>query len=77
MNKQFVNEAQLLEQLSKWNAMGRSLISLPKFDKHGDKITMSVVSIDNMTTFIFDQSFYSYTSLLTWYGTLLDKIDKR
>lgn len=76
MNKHYVNEAQLLEQLKKWKVMGRSLISLPNFEKLGDKITVSVVSVDNMTTFIFDQSFYSYTSLLTWYGTLLDRIDK-
>lgn len=71
-----VNEAQFRQQIWRWKTVGRSLIGLPKIDKLGQKLRISVVSVDNVRCYTLKNEFDSYQQMLNRYGSLLDELEQ-
>lgn len=74
MDKQEVDEARFIAELTRWHITGRTLINLPRIEWRSGKLNISLISIDNGTLFELKRRFESYQQLLNWYGTVLDKL---
>ncbi len=69
-----VDEQGFIRFLMPWLLSGRSIISLPKFEKHSYGIELSIVSIDNTKVITLKTAFPSYASVMGYYGQLVDRL---
>lgn len=69
-----IDSDQFLDLLIKWDGVGRSLITLPKFVKRDMVINIKVIGLDNTTVHILDKSFSNYSDALGWYGAMVDSV---
>jgi len=69
-----VDERGLIGFLIPWLLSGRSVLSLPKFEKHSSGIKISIISIDNTKVVTLETVFPSYGSVMGYYGELVDRL---
>lgn len=69
-----IDERGFITFLIPWLLSGRSIISLPKFEKHPYGIKLSIISIDNTKVVTLETVFSSYGSVMGYYGQLVDRL---
>ena len=69
-----VDEQGFISFLIPWLLSGRSIISLPKFEKLSFGIKLTIVSIDNTKVITLETVFPSYGSVMGYYGQLVDRL---
>lgn len=74
MEQVSVDERGLISFLKPWQLSGRSIITLPKFEKNSSGIKLSIISIDNTKVVTLETSFPSYGSVMGYYGQLVDRL---
>ncbi|WP_306524016.1 hypothetical protein [Rheinheimera sp.] len=60
--------------LKQWQETGRSLVTLPTIAKNKLELKLAIVSIDNTKLITLNKTFYSYGSVMGYYGQLLDQL---
>lgn len=74
MEQLTVDENELVKFIFPWLLSGRSLVSLPKFEKLPGGVKLSIVSIDNTKHVTLDKIFPNYGSVMGYYGYLVDRL---
>lgn len=75
MNTIVVEEDEFIAHMNTWFLSGRNLVTLPRFSEHGLELTLSIISIDNTKLITLNKTFYTYGSIMGYYGKLLDKFN--
>jgi hypothetical protein len=70
-----VDEDEFLRHLKLWAMSSRSLITLPVITQNKLQLKLTFVSIDNTKRFVLSRPFYTYESILGYYGRLIDRLD--
>lgn len=69
------DETEFIGFLQQWQVSGRNLVTLPTISENTLELKLSIVSIDNTKRVTLNKTFYTYGSIMGYYGQLIDQLN--
>lgn len=69
-----VDREEFINYLTIWAKSGRGLVTLMRITENSLELHLSIISIDNTKHVTLDRTFYTYRSIMGYYGNLIDII---
>jgi hypothetical protein len=74
MNSLTIEEDEFKAYMMQWQETGRNLVTLPTITLKGLELTLSIINLDNTKLLTLNRTFYSYESIMRYYGSLVDQL---